>query len=143
MKNRLKEILKFGFTGGFCFLIEWLALTILVEWLHLSVAIATPLAFLVSVVVNYVLCVRWVFDGAKDGDRRAQLGFILTSLLGMGINSIVMLLLGRLFNEHAVLLTVFGQTLKVYQVNKVAATLIVMVWNYFTKRYLLKGGAKA
>lgn len=143
MKNRLKEILKFGLTGGVCFLIEWLALTALVEGLQLSVTVATPLAFLISVIVNYLLCVRWVFDGAKNGDRRAQLGFIITSLLGMGINSLVMLLLGRLFNEHAVLLTAFGQTLKVYQVNKVAATLIVMIWNYFTKRYLLKGGAKA
>lgn len=141
MKSRLKEILKFGFTGGVCFLIEWLALTALVEGLRFSVELATPLAFLVSVVVNYLLCVRWVFEGAKDGDRRAQLGFIVTSLMGMALNSLIMLLLGRMFDEHAVLLTLFGQTLKVYQVNKVAATLAVMVWNYFTKRFLLKGGA--
>ena len=142
MKNRLKEIIKFGFTGGVCFLIEWLALTVMVEWLALDVNLATPLAFLISVVINYLLCVRWVFDGAKDGDRKAQIGFIVTSLLGLAINSLVMLVLGLLFDEHAVLLQAFGLTLKVYQVNKVVATLVVMVWNYFTKRWLLKGDAK-
>lgn len=141
MKNRLKEIIKFGFTGGVCFLIEWLALTAMVEWLALDVNLATPLAFLISVVINYLLCVRWVFDGAKDGDRKAQMGFIVTSLLGLAINSLVMLVLGLLFDEHAVLLQAFGFTLKVYQVNKVVATLVVMVWNYFTKRWLLKGDA--
>ena len=142
MKNRLKEIIKFAFTGGVCFLIEWLALTVMVEWLALDVNLATPLAFLISVVINYLLCVRWVFDGAKNGDRKAQMGFIVTSLLGLAINSLVMLVLGLLFDEHAVLLQVFGLTLKVYQVNKVVATLVVMVWNYFTKRWLLKGDAK-
>ena len=142
MKNRLKEIIKFAFTGGVCFLIEWLALTVMVEWLTLDVNLATPLAFLISVVINYLLCVRWVFDGAKDGDRKAQIGFIVTSLLGLAINSLVMLVLGLLFDEHAVLLQAFGLTLKVYQVNKVVATLVVMVWNYFTKRWLLKGDAK-
>ena len=141
MKKRLKEIIKFAFTGGVCFLIEWLALTVMVEWLALDVNLATPLAFLISVVINYLLCVRWVFDGAKDGDRKAQMGFIVTSLLGLAINSLVMLVLGLLFDEHAVLLQAFGLTLKVYQVNKVVATLVVMVWNYFTKRWLLKGDA--
>ena len=142
MKNRLKEIIKFAFTGGVCFLIEWLSLTMMVEWLALDVNLATPLAFLISVVINYLLCVRWVFDGAKNGDRKAQMGFIVTSLLGLAINSLVMLVLGLLFDEHAVLLQAFGLTLKVYQVNKVVATLVVMVWNYFTKRWLLKGDAK-
>ena len=142
MKKRLKEIIKFAFTGGVCFLIEWLALTVMVEWLALDVNLATPLAFLISVVINYLLCVRWVFDGAKNGDRKAQMGFIVTSLLGLAINSLVMLVLGLLFDEHAVLLQAFGLTLKVYQVNKVIATLVVMVWNYFTKRWLLKGDAK-
>ena len=44
--------------------------------------------------------------------------------------------------EDAVLLTVLGFQLKVYMVNKVAATGLVMVWNYFTKRWVLKGAAK-
>ena len=139
MNNRLKEILKFVFTGGVCFLIEYAALIVLKEWLHLSAVAATPIAFLVSVVFNYLLCVKWVFDGAAEGNRKAQIGFIITSLMGLALNWLIMWALTAIFGEDAVLLTIFGIDVKVYMLNKVIATGLVMVWNYFTKRWLLKG----
>ena len=139
MNNRLKEIVKFVFTGGVCFLIEYAALIALKEWLHLPVVAATPIAFLISVVFNYLLCVKWVFDGAAEGNRKAQIGFIITSLMGLALNWLIMWALTALFGEDAVLLTIFGIDVKVYMLNKVIATGLVMVWNYFTKRWLLKG----
>ena len=36
------------------------------------------------------------------------------------------------------LLTLLGFSLQVWMVNKVVATGLVMVWNYFTKRYVLQ-----
>ena len=60
-KNRLQEILRFVITGGVCFAIELVVLVLLKELLHLDTLIATPLAFLVSVIVNYLLCVVGVF----------------------------------------------------------------------------------
>ncbi len=140
MNERLKEIVKFVFTGGVCFLIEYAALIGLKEWLHLPVMAATPLAFLISVIFNYLLCVRWVFPGAQEGSRRAQIGFLITSLMGLFLNWAVMGALTALFGEDTLLLTVFGVGVKVYMVNKIIATCLVMVWNYFTKRYVLRGG---
>ena len=139
MNNRMKEIVKFVFTGGVCFLIEYAALIALKEWLHLPVVAATPIAFLISVVFNYLLCVRWVFSGAKEGSRKAQIGFIITSGMGLALNWLIMWALTALLGEDAVLLSLFGAELKVYMLNKVIATGLVMVWNYFTKRWLLKG----
>lgn len=139
MTSRLKEVIKFIFTGGICFLIEYAALIVLKEWLHLPVVAATPIAFLISVVFNYLLCVKWVFDGAKEGSRRAQLGFVITSGLGFFLNWLLMWGLTALFGEDALLFVLFGIQVKVYMLNKIIATGLVMVWNYFTKRYLLKG----
>ena len=139
MSNRVKEIVKFAFTGGVCFLIEYAALIALKEWLHLPVIAATPIAFLISVVFNYLLCVKWVFDGAKEGSKKAQLGFAVTSVMGLFLNWAIMWALTVLLGEDAVLLSLFGVELKVYMLNKVIATGLVMVWNYFTKRWLLKG----
>ena len=139
MNNRLKEILRFILTGGVCTLIEYAALYLLKEWMHWRVSFATPVAFLISVVFNYILCVRWVFPGAKEGSRKAQLGFLITSGIGFFLNWALMLALTSLFGEDAVLLTLLGFEIKVYMVNKVIATVLVMVWNYFTKRWLLKG----
>ena len=136
----MKEIVKFAFTGGVCFLIEYVALIALKEWLHLSAVAATPIAFLISVVFNYLLCVKWVFDGAKEGSRKAQIGFAVTSVMGLFLNWGIMWALTALLGEDAVLLTLVGIEIKVYMLNKVIATGLVMVWNYFTKRYVLRKG---
>lgn len=142
MNNRLKEILRFILTGGVCTLIEYAALYILKEWLHMGAVAATPIAFLISVVFNYLLCVRWVFPGAKEGSRKAQLGFVITSGMGFFLNWFLMWALTALFGEDVALFTLFGFTLEMWMVNKVIATALVMVWNYFTKRWVLKGGTK-
>lgn len=142
MNKRIAEVLRFILTGGVCTLIEYAALYMLKEWLHMGAVAATPIAFLVSVVFNYVLCVRWVFSGAKEGSHRAQLGFLITSGVGFFLNWIIMWALTTLLGEDAVLLTLFGFDLKIYWVNKIIATGLVMVWNYITKRWLLKGDAE-
>ena len=139
MKQRLKEIIKFAFTGGICFLIEYIALIVLKEWFRLPVVAATPVAFLISVIFNYLLCVKWVFSGAKEGSRKAQIGFVITSGIGFFLNWFLMWALTALLGEDAVLFAIFGLELKVYMLNKIVATGLVMVWNYFTKRWLLKG----
>ena len=140
MNNRLKEIIKFAFTGGVCFLIEYATLVILKEWLHVPVVAATPVAFLVSVVFNYLLCIKWVFDGAQEGSKKAQLGFLITSVMGLFLNWAIMWALTALFGEDLLIFTILGVQIKMYMVNKVIATALVMVWNYFTKRYVLRKG---
>lgn len=138
MTDRLKEILKFAFTGGVCFVIEYAALILLKELLHIPVVAATPVAFLISVVFNYLLCVKWVFDGAQEGSKKAQLGFLITSVMGLLLNWVIMWALTSLFGEDTLLFALFGIEIKVYMLNKVIATGLVMVWNYFTKRYVLR-----
>ena len=142
MTDRLKEIIKFAFTGGVCFVIEYAALILLKELLHIPVVAATPVAFLISVVFNYLLCVKWVFDGAQEGSKKAQLGFLITSVMGLLLNWVIMWALTSLFGEVALLFALFVIEIKVYMLNKVIATGLVMVWNYFTKRYVLKKDSK-
>ena len=124
---QLMELMRFGVTGGVCFLVEFAALTALVEILHMPVLWATALAFLISVAVNYALCVRWVFTGARGGDAKVRAQFLLTSGMGLGLNELLMWLMNIRLGVQ-------------YQVAKVIATLLVMVWNYVTKRLVLRGG---
>ncbi len=139
MNERLREIVRFVLTGGVCTLIEYAALYALKQWLRWGAVAATPVAFLISVVFNYLLCVRWVFPNAQEGSRKAQLGFLITSGAGFFLNWFLMWALTALFGEDAVLLALPFFTLEVWMVNKVIATVLVMVWNYFTKRWVLKG----
>ncbi len=136
-ENRLGEGLRFIITGGVCFLVEFLALVLLRDTCGLDTLVATPIAFTVSVILNYFLCVAWVFRGANGSGAFAKVGFVITSVTGLVLNELLMLLFRHLFGEDQAVLQIFGFTVTMYMVNKVLSTLLVMVWNYFTKRALL------
>ena len=96
------------------------------------------IAFLLGITVNYVLCVLWVFEGAREQSAKSRLGFFLTSAVGLLINELLMLLFRVIWGEDTVLMTIFSFPVSLYMVNKVIATGVVMIWNYFTKRKILK-----
>ena len=138
MNRQIKEVLRFVLTGGVCFLVEFAVLVLLKETLYCDTLIATPIAFMISVFMNYVLCVLWVFPGTKDGGTAAKAGFIITSLIGLVINELLMLLFRSAWGETYVLFTFAEFSISMYMLNKVLATLLVMIWNYFSKRAVLK-----
>jgi len=131
MRNpRFVEIIKFGINGAVCFVIDYVTLllldTVLPESLHwLSIAIG----FSVSVVANYIICVVWVFKGAKNQDIKAKAVFLGSSILGLLWTELLMWVLESLLHMDTWLA-------------KPIVTLLVMVWNYFMKRLALYGTKK-
>ena len=136
--SRVQEVLRFLITGVVCFAVEFILLVLLKELFHIDTLIATPIAFLGSVTVNYLMCVAWVFEGTKNSGRATQIGFLVTSAMGLLFNEVLMLAFRFLLGEETVLFTIFGFAVSMYMINKVLATLLVMVWNYFTKRAMLQ-----
>ena len=141
-KGRAAEVIRFALTGGICFAVELAVLILLKGGLGIDTLIATPIAFLVSVILNYLLCVAWVFKGAENRGTGAKAGFLITSLIGLGLNELLMIIFRLALGEDAVILTLGGKTVKMYVLNKCLATLIVMIWNYFSKRAVLYRKAK-
>ena len=80
-------------------------------------------AFIVAVIVNYYLCVFFVFHQAARSFAR-QVVFVGSSLAGLGINQVCMWLLVDKLALH-------------YMLAKVVATGVVMIWNYIMKRKAL------
>ena len=136
-RSRTAEVIRFALTGGVCFLVELGVLILLKGRFGIDTLIATPIAFLISVVLNYLLCVVWVFRGEKNRGAGAKAGFLITSLIGLGLNELLMLLFRVMLGEDAVILTLGSRTFNMYVLNKCLATLIVMIWNYFSKRAVL------
>lgn len=141
-KSRAAEVIRFALTGGICFVVELAVLILLKGRLGIDTLIATPIAFLISVILNYLLCVIWVFRGAKNRGAGAKAGFLITSLIGLGLNELLMLLFRLTLGEDAVILTLGTKEINMYVLNKCLATLIVMIWNYFSKRAVLYRKAK-
>ena len=136
-KSRTAEVIRFALTGGVCFVVELAVLILLKGKFGVDTLIATPIAFLISVILNYLLCVVWVFRGAKHRGAGAKAGFLITSLIGLGLNELPMLVVRLTLGEDAVILTLGSRTINMYVLNKCIATLVVMIWNYFSKRPVL------
>ena len=136
-KQRLREVIRFLVAGGAAFAVELVSLILLKEKLGLDTLVATPIAFLLSVIENYLICVLWVFDGAREQSRKSQIAFFLTSAVGLLLNELLMFLFRVIWGEETVLFTVFSFAVSLYVLNKILATALVMIWNYFTKRYIL------
>ena len=134
----MKEIIRFAVSGGVCFLIEFALLVLLRDTCGLDTLVATPIAFTVSVIVNYLFCVKWVFPDAGKQGNKARIAFFISSIMGLFLNEGLMWLFRVLLGEDTVVVTVLSFTVTMYMVNKVIATLLVMIWNYITKRYILK-----
>lgn len=124
--NRLFEIIRFAIVGGASFVVDYALLYICTEWLGIHYLYSAAISFSVSVIVNYWLCVIFVFTGAgKQTGRQAAL-FIGSSIVGLGINQVCMWLFVEKFGLH-------------YMLAKIGATFIVMFWNYVMKRKAVRG----
>ena len=127
LKNSKKfmEMFRFVITGGLSFVVDYGILIGLTTGLSVNYLISSAISFTVSVIVNYYLCVLWVFDGAdKSNDKKVVTMFIGSSVIGLIFNQILMYL-------FVSILGVF------YMIAKIITTAIVMVWNYVMKKMAL------
>lgn len=125
--DRFWEVFRFLVVGGSCFVLEYVLLYTLTEYGGLNPLVSAPIAFTVSLVVNYILCVYVVFHAQHQTGKQMVL-FAATSIAGLFLNQLVMWFCIDLLGIW-------------YMFAKVVASAIVMIWNYFTKRYVLKRSA--
>ncbi len=77
MRNALaqphtKQFLKFAVVGLISFGVDWGMLIALVELFHLDFLMSTTVSFTTSVVVNYWLSMKYVFDHREGMSRKRE-----------------------------------------------------------------------
>ena len=118
--DRLREMFRFVVTGGFSFLVDFGLMVFLVEIFHMNELFAAGISFTVSVIVNYLMCVFWVFDATQKNNVLTIIIFIVSSIIGLGLNELFMWILLEIYIN--------------YMVAKIISTILVMIWNYIAKR---------
>ncbi len=125
MNKLIKQLLRFGVVGGIAFLIDYLLLYVLTEYINIPVMFSSVISFSVSVIFNYILSTKWVFDTKKKQGIKEFIIFIVLSLIGLGINQIIMYLGINKINIY-------------YMIVKLFATVIVMIYNFITRKLFLE-----
>ena len=125
-KNKLlNQILKFGLVGGTAFVIDYVLLYFCTEFLHIHYLISSIISFIVSVIFNYILSIKWVFDVKKKQDVKDFVIFIILSVIGLGINSLIMYVMVEKFGVY-------------YMLSKIVSTAVVMVYNFITRKIFVE-----
>lgn len=127
LENKLfKQIFKFGIVGGLAFAIDYSIMVLCKEIFKLDVLLAAGLGFTISVIFNYIASVKWVFDVNKNNSKAKQfITFIIFSIIGLILTEIIMYMGTDKMHIS-------------YLIVKVAATLIVMVFNFITRKLFLE-----
>ena len=128
LRKLIAQILKFGVVGFLAFLIDYGLLIALTELLGMNYLLSATISFAVSVTFNYFASMRYVFQHKEGMSRRREfIIFVVLSVIGLIINDVAMWLGVDILNID-------------YRVTKIGATIIVMVWNFVTRKIFLDAG---
>ena len=124
-KKLFQQIFKFGIVGGLAFLIDYGLLFLLTEFVNIHYLISSIISFIVSLIFNYILSIKWVFDVTKKQTYKEVIVFVVLSVIGLGINQLVMYVGVDKLTIH-------------YMLVKIISTFIVMIWNFITRKIFIE-----
>lgn len=128
MKKIIEQILKFGIVGIIAAIIDFGTLFILTTFLDTYYLLSAAIAYILSTVFNYIASMQYVFVSKFDKSEKNKefLIFVILSVIGLAINELIMWFFVEEYSLH-------------YILSKVIATIIVMVWNFITRKMFLEG----
>ena len=162
--SRGQELLRFIITGLVCALLDFLATYLVLALLNKvglqgfwATAISTTFGFLVGVTLNYILSTFWVFKNVKDKHKTKTVTFIVFFVilsavawgLSVGTQSLCALVCKSAWDividggmdvllQKIITFTFWGDvTFWAFFGAFCLRTLVGLIWNYFTRKYIL------
>jgi putative flippase GtrA len=127
----LIQLIRYGLVVGIAGPIDLGGYILLSSVFHLTYVLAATISFTVSLIVNYLLSVAWVWTPKSGKQRRYDATmFAIVGVVGLGLTDLVVWLLTDLVNFN-------------YIGSKLVAFAIVFFWSFGARRYIFtrKGGA--
>ncbi len=150
-KKLFAQIMKFGVVGGLSFVIDFIitmAVSAVCRGLGMDVAPAATVGsifgFCISLVFNYFMSMKFVFERKDDMDRRKEFViFAILSLIGLGINALIMYFGVFVCNKAvqsagASLPEFLTKPSTITAIVKMFATGVVMVYNFISRKMTLE-----
>lgn len=120
-----KQFGKFAIVGLTSLAVDYALLMFLVEACKADLFFSTTVSFIASVIVNYVLSMKYVFDHREGMSRKREFTiFAILSAVGLGLNDLYMFVGVTMLNVG-------------YQAMKLISTFLVTWYNFFSRRKFL------
>ena len=125
--NLLLQFFRYIFVGGTAFVIDFGLLYVFTTYLGIYYLISAVLSFLISVLVNYVMSTKWVFNQDNINNKLVEFNlFILISTIGLVFTEIILYLLTDMCGIY-------------YMISKIIASILVLFWNFSARRVMYYG----
>jgi len=125
VKKLVIQLIKFGIVGVVATVVDFGALIVLKEILHIDVLVASAVSFAVSVIVNYILSMLFVFKGSGNGKLKEFAVFVALSIGGLLLNQFIMWIGTGIFTVYYIWVKIF-------------ACVFVPVYNFVTRKIFLE-----
>ena len=133
MTDMAKQVGRFSVVGALAFAVDYVVLMLLTFRLGMRTADAAAISFLVVNLFTYYMDMHFVFSHREDISRtREFLTFAALLFVGMLINEAVI----------SLIVGVAGKTELTVSVAKVASSMAVTTWNFFSRRRWLDAGSQ-
>ena len=123
------QLIKFGVVGVIAGLVDVGVLVTLKELFHVDVLVSSAVSFCVSVTVNYLLSMTFVFEGKKQSKLKEFCLFVILSVGGLCLNQVILWIGTKYMSVY-------------YLIVKFCAMVIVPVYNFITRKIFLESKEK-
>lgn len=124
-QENTKQFGKFAIVGLTSLAVDYALLMFLVEACEADLFFSTTVSFIVSVIINYVLSMKYVFDHREGMTRKREFTiFAILSAVGLGLNDLYMFVGVTMLNIG-------------YQAMKLISTFLVTWYNFFSRKKFL------
>jgi putative flippase GtrA len=120
------ELMRYIVAGALAFLCDIVVLYVLTEYFSVHYLLSNIWGYFAGLIVSYYLNVHWVFSYRRF-QQRSTLEFVIFNcivLAGLGLSELLMFIIVGMGEMH-------------YLTAKIAASVIVTLFNYFAKKTIL------
>ena len=133
------------FVGGIASVVDMAVLILCKQLFQMPESWAAVMGFIAGLTVNYIVSTFWVFSKAKVKNRSVDfIGFAVIGIIGLGLTELIMAPFSEInvFNTTGFFVknAVFGSLVSVdkyYIIGKVLAIVLVYMWNFFARKFIL------
>ena len=134
----IAQILKFGVVGIISFIVDF-SLYTLCNFMGCPYLISGLIGFIVSVIVNYLLSMKFVFERREDMSRQKEfIIYVILSAIGLLLNEIFLYICVDVVYSHSdFLMGLYGDRLAEI-IAKIIATGLVMIYNFVSRKIIFE-----
>ncbi len=123
--NFYVQMIRYSVSGGLAFMVDVALLVMLTEMAGLNYLLSAVIGFIAGLITVYYLSSKWVFSTRAYASRKKEfLVFSLIGFVGLGFNELFL----WIFTEYGHFF---------YLISKVFATVLVYLWNFLARKYIV------